>query len=60
MHVTHIEWENEFNELKSESPKLKSFSGKLNDKEEILKYLEFNEKISRKAEKLYLELFHFL
>ena len=54
IYSTDDKWENEFNELKSESPKLKSFSGKLNDKEEILKYLEFNEKISRKAEKLYV------
>lgn len=54
IYSTDDEWEKEFNELKNESPKLKSFSGKLNDKEEILKYLEFNEKISRKAEKLYV------
>lgn len=47
-------WENEFEELKKESPKLSEFSGKLNDKEEILKYLEFNEKISRKGESLYV------
>ena len=48
------EWEKEFEELKVESPVIKQFSGKLNDKEEILKYLELNEKISRKAEKLYV------
>jgi oligoendopeptidase F len=48
------EWEKEFEELKVESPKIKEFTGKLNDKEEILKYLELNEKISRKAEKLYV------
>ena len=54
IYSTNDEWENEFNELKKESPELKSFSGKLSDKEEILKYLEFNEKISRKAEKLYV------
>ena len=47
-------WENEFEELKKESPKLSEFNGKLNDKEEILKYLEFNEKISRKGESLYV------
>ena len=47
-------WEKEFQELKKESPKLSEFSGKLNDKEEILKYFEFNEKISRKGESLYV------
>ncbi|MDS0524154.1 oligoendopeptidase F [Clostridium sp. SHJSY1] len=48
------EWERDFQNLKEESPKIKDFSGKLQDKEEILKYLELNEKISRKVEKLYV------
>lgn len=47
-------WEAEFEELKKVSPKLQEFSGKLNDKEEILKYFEFNEQISRKGESLYV------
>ena len=51
---TDEEWEKEFEVLKQESPKLQEFSGKLNDKEEILKYFEFNEKISREGEKLYV------
>jgi len=47
-------WEADFISLKEESLKLKDFEGKLQDKEEILQYLEFNEKISRKGEKLYV------
>ena len=47
-------WEEEFKKVQLEVPKYESFQGKLNDKEEILKYLEFNEKISRRAEKLYV------
>ena len=45
-------FEKAFEELKKEAPLLKEFEGKLSDKEEILKYLEFNEKVSRKAETL--------
>ncbi|MDD6795106.1 MAG: oligoendopeptidase F [Clostridiaceae bacterium] len=48
------EWEKDFEELKKESPELKKFQGKLDDKEEILNYLNLNEKLSRKAEKLYV------
>ena len=33
---TDEEWEKEFEVLKKESPKIQEFSGKLNDKEEIL------------------------
>lgn len=47
-------FENDFKLLKRESPKLKQFEGKLSDKEEILKYLELNEKVSRLGEKLYV------
>ena len=47
-------WEEEFKNLQLEVPKYESFQGKLNNKEEILKYLEFNEEVSRKAEKLYV------
>lgn len=47
-------WEEEFEKLKLESPKLQEFSGKLSDKEEILKYFKFNEDISRKGENLYV------
>lgn len=48
------EWEYEFKKLQEEVPKYESFQGKLSDKEEILKYLEFNEKVSRRAESLYV------
>lgn len=48
------EWEKEFGDLQQEVPKYESFQGKLSDKEEILNYLEFNEKVSRKAESLYV------
>lgn len=48
------EWEKEFGDLQKEVPKYESFQGKLSDKEEILNYLEFNEKVSRKAESLYV------
>ena len=47
-------WEEELQNLKKESVKLKAFKGKLSDKEEILKYLACNEELSRKAEKLYV------
>lgn len=47
-------WEKDFEVLKEESPKLKEFAGKLNDKEEILKYLELNEKVSRLGETIYV------
>lgn len=47
-------WEKDFENLKKESVKLKDFVGKLNDKDEIIKYLELNEEISRLAEKLYV------
>lgn len=54
IYSTDEEWEEEFKRLKEESPRLQEFSGKLSDKEEILKYFEFYEKISRTAEKLYV------
>ena len=47
-------WEKDFKVLKDESPKLKSFAGKLNDKEEVLKYIQTSENVSRLAEKLYV------
>ena len=52
---TDIEaWEKDFEELKSEAIKLKDYSGKLTNGEIILEYLQVNEKISRKAENLYV------
>lgn len=48
------EWEQEFQAVKVESKKLTQFSGKLNDKEEILNYLNLSETISRRAEQLYV------
>ncbi|MEO2506984.1 oligoendopeptidase F [Clostridium paraputrificum] len=54
IYVNEDAWEKDFNILKKESPKLREFAGKLNDKEEILKYLELNEKVSRLGETLYV------
>lgn len=48
------EWEKAFEELKKEAPNLKSFEGKLDNIENLIKYLEIYEKISRKAEKIYI------
>lgn len=47
-------WENEYKELQKEAPKLLEFEGKLKDGETLIKYFELNEKISRKAEKIYV------
>lgn len=47
-------WEKEYKELQEEAPKLKEFEGKLNNGEMLLKYFQFNEKVSRKAEKIYV------
>ena len=46
IYVNEDAWEKDF--------KLREFAGKLNDKEEILKYLELNEKVSRLGETLYV------
>ncbi|MGL5151210.1 MAG: oligoendopeptidase F [Clostridium sp.] len=51
---TTEEWEKEFSELKEQAPKLKDFSGKLGDKGQIKNYLSMNEKVSRKAEKIFM------
>lgn len=48
------DWERDFEDLKKEAIKLKAFSGRLNSGENILEYLKLNEKISRKAEILYI------
>ena len=47
-------WEKEYKELQEEAPKLKEFEGKLKNGETLIEYLELNEKISRKAEKIYV------
>ena len=47
-------WEKEYKELQEEAPKLKEFEGKLGDGETLIKYFEVNEKVSRKAEKIYV------
>lgn len=47
-------WEKEYKELQEEAPKLKDFEGKLGDGETLIKYFEVNEKVSRKAEKIYV------
>lgn len=48
------DWEKEFGNLKNEAIKLKTFHGKLNDKEYLKEYLELNERLSRILEKLYV------
>ncbi len=48
------DWEKAFEILKSEATKLKDYSGKLVNGEKILEYLKLNEKISRKAENLFI------
>lgn len=47
-------WEKEYKELQKEAPKLLEFEGKLKDGKILIEYLELNEKISRKAEKIYV------
>ena len=47
-------WEKEYKELQQEAPKLKEFQGKLKNGEVLIEYLDLNEKISRKAEKIYV------
>ena len=48
------EWEKAFEELKKEAPNLKNFEGKLDNVENLIKYLEIYEKTSRKAEIIYV------
>lgn len=45
-------WEDDFKELKKKAPILKEFEGKLNSSAEVLAFLQLNEEVSRKAEKL--------
>ncbi|GIM27492.1 oligoendopeptidase F [Clostridium polyendosporum] len=45
-------WESGFKELKKKAPVLKEFEGKLNSGREVLAFLQLNEEVSRKAEKL--------
>ena len=47
-------WEKEYKELQEEAPKLKEFEGNLGDGETLVRYFEVNEKVSRKAEKIYV------
>ncbi|SHI62518.1 oligopeptidase F. Metallo peptidase. MEROPS family M03B [Clostridium cavendishii DSM 21758] len=46
------EWEEDFDKLKEEAPKLKEFAGKLSSAKKLKEYLDLEEKLSRKAEKL--------
>lgn len=46
------EWEEDFKVLKEKAPRLKEFSGKLGEAKELKSYLDLNEELSRKAEKL--------
>lgn len=48
------DWKKDFEELKKEAIVLKDYSGKLNTGEKILEYLKVNEKLSRKAESLFM------
>ena len=48
------EWEREYKELQEEAPKLKNFEVNLGDAKVLEEYFEVNEKISRKAEKIYV------
>ena len=54
IYATDLDWEKDFEILKNEAPVLKEFEGNLNNGEELLNYLKVNEKISRKAENLYM------
>ena len=47
-------WEEAYKELQKEAPKLKEFEGKLSDGNTLIKYFEENERISRKAESIYM------
>ena len=47
-------WEKEYKELQKEAPQLKEFEGKLGDTDVLINYLDLNEKISRKAESIYV------
>ena len=47
-------WEKDFEDLKKEGPKLKEYAGKLEKGDVLLEYLTLSEKISRKAEKLFI------
>lgn len=48
------EWEKSFEAIKKEAPKLMEFAGKLDNKDNILKYFELSEQIGREIEKLYV------
>ncbi|WP_026888218.1 oligoendopeptidase F [Clostridium beijerinckii] len=48
------DWEKDFEDVKNEAIRLKDFSGKLVNGEAILDYLKVNEKVSRKAENLFI------
>ncbi len=54
IYINIEDWEKDFEELKSEAVKLKDYSGKLTNGEVILEYFKVNEKISRKAENLFI------
>lgn len=48
------EWEEEFENIKKDSLKLKEYNGKLNKPKELLDFLNLDENISRRSEKLYV------
>jgi oligoendopeptidase F len=52
---THINaWENDFEKLKNDAPKITYFSGKLGQAKELLAYLKKSEELSRLQERLYV------
>lgn len=48
------DWQQDFEKLKETAPRLSDFSGKLGDQSELLNFLQFDEKVSRMADKLYI------
>ncbi|WP_194192273.1 oligoendopeptidase F [Clostridium chrysemydis] len=48
------EWEDEFEKIKKDSLKLKDYNGMLNNPKELLDFLNLDENISRRSEKLYV------
>lgn len=54
IYSSNNEWENDFEKLKKDAPKIVEYRGKLNDPKVILEYLKETEKNSRLAEKLYV------
>ncbi|MEG1964115.1 MAG: oligoendopeptidase F, partial [Clostridia bacterium] len=52
--ASDIAWEKEFNELSKKYAKIAKFSGKLNNKNDILACLKFEDELSLSVSKLYV------